>query len=349
MTLAAKPLTIAAIMAKAHLIEARLACRIVEELKRRRESVDELLKEVGLKRNDVSDPEARIPYAALLALIERAATALGDASLGLRLGASQDARDSGLLGFVALNSPTLFDALSNLQRYFHVVGEGEDVELLRSGPHVAIRFRETDRALRGLRHNSDFLAAILVRLCRDLSRTRIAPIRAEFIHARPNQRVEYSEYLGCPVKFHAAWDALIFKVEDMQLKVKNSDDKLLRVLEQACRQVRGPIRKAPDIVYSVRELIVDRLAKGTASFDAIAAELNMSAKTLERRLTERKTSFSKLLEEIRCDFAKRFLTETDLRLEQIAFEIGYTESAVLVRAFKRWTRMTPIRFRERHR
>ena len=174
-------------------------------------------------------------------------------------------------------------------------------------------------------------------------------MRAEFIHARPNQRVEYGEYLGCPVKFHADWDAMIFKIEDMQLKVKNSDDKLLRVLEHACQQVRGPIRKAPDIIYSVRELIIDRLAKGTASFDAIAAELNMSARTLERRLNERKTSFSKLLEEIRCDFAKRFLTETDLRLEQIAFEIGYTESAVLARAFKRWTGTTPMRFRERHR
>src|SRR5215475_11705784 len=143
-----------------HKIEARLACRVVEDLGKQGARADGLLQEVGLRRVDVADAETRIPYASVLGLIERAATLLDDPSLGLRLGASHDTRDSGLLGFVVLNSPTLMDALANLQRYFRVVGEGEDVELNRSGPHVVLRFRETDPGLRGLRHNSDYLAAV---------------------------------------------------------------------------------------------------------------------------------------------------------------------------------------------
>ena len=62
-----------------------------------------------------------------------------------------------------LNSTTLLDAITNVQRYFRVVGEGEDIEVERMGPHVTLRFRETDQALRGLRHNSDYIAAIIVR------------------------------------------------------------------------------------------------------------------------------------------------------------------------------------------
>src|SRR5215471_7966848 len=126
-------------MPRTHKIDARLACLVVEELRRRKEPVDNVLKEVGLRRLDVADPETRIPYASVLGLIERAATLLEDPSLGLRLGASHDAHDSGLLGFVVLNSPTLMDALANLQPYFRVLGEGEDVELNRSGPHVVLR------------------------------------------------------------------------------------------------------------------------------------------------------------------------------------------------------------------
>jgi hypothetical protein len=185
---------------------------------------------------------------------------LDDPSLGLRLGASHDAHDSGLLGFVVLNSPTLMDALANLQRYFRVVGEGEDVELSRSGPHVVLRFRETDRDLRGLRHNSDYLAAVLVRACRDMTRKRISPLRAEFMHGQPNAKVKYAEYLGCPVKFHAEWDALVYSPEVMRLPVLGADKKLLRVLEIACRKVLGPTPKRRDLVHEVRELIVDRLA-----------------------------------------------------------------------------------------
>src|SRR5215475_8497746 len=126
-------------MPRIHKIDARLACLVVEEFRRRKEPFDSVLKEVGLRRVDVADPETRIPYASVLGLIERAATLLDDPSLGLRLGASHDAHDSGLLGFVVRNSPTLMDALANLQRYFRVVGEGEDVEL-NHGPHVVLRF-----------------------------------------------------------------------------------------------------------------------------------------------------------------------------------------------------------------
>ena len=41
--------------------------------------------------------------------------------------------------------------------------------------------------------------------------------------------------------------------------------------------------------------------------------------------------------------------ETDFRLDQIAYLIGYSEPAALVRAFKRWTGNTPMVFREQHR
>jgi hypothetical protein len=129
---------------------ARPAIFIADDLRRRGVNADELLKEVGLRRVDLADPENRIPYAAVLGLAERAATVTGDASYGLRLGGARDQRDAGLLGFVLLNSATLFSALTNLQRYVRVVGEGEDFEIERGGPHVTLRFRETDPVLRGL-------------------------------------------------------------------------------------------------------------------------------------------------------------------------------------------------------
>src|SRR5258708_35926486 len=116
-------------MAKSHSIESRVSIMVVDDVQKRVVNADGLVKEVGLRRADVSDTDNRIPYSATLALIERAATTLGDASYGLRLGAAQEAKDSGMLGFLMLNSPTLLDALSNAPRYFRVLGEGEDIEV----------------------------------------------------------------------------------------------------------------------------------------------------------------------------------------------------------------------------
>lgn len=99
-------------MSRVPKIDARMACRVVEDFRRRGLPVDDLLNEVGLRRADISDPEARIPYSLAIGLMERAATVMNDPSLGLRLGALQHASDSGLLGFVLLDSPDLLTALN---------------------------------------------------------------------------------------------------------------------------------------------------------------------------------------------------------------------------------------------
>jgi AraC-like DNA-binding protein len=50
--------------------------------------------------------------------------------------------------------------------------------------------------------------------------------------------------------------------------------------------------------------------KGTVQIDDVARELNMSAKTLERRLADRKTTFSALLDDMRSGgLAKHYLTD----------------------------------------
>jgi AraC-like DNA-binding protein len=327
-------------------IESRTALFVVDELRRRGIPTDELLHEAGLRRTDLADPESRIPYAAVLGLIERAATVADDPGFGLRLGASRNLRDGGLIAFVVLNSSTLMDALANLTRYFRVVGEGEEFEIERSGRHVTLRFREADPHQRGLRHNSEYLAGLLVRTCRDLARKRISPLRVEFIHRRPNGKIAYADLLGCAVRFDAEWDALVWPAEILQLPVLGADDRLLRVLQNVCRRIIGPVSRKQDVVRDVRELIVDRLTQGGATFDDVARELGMSERTLERRLAKRNTSFSRLLDDIRCDLAKRYLVDTDSHLGQLAYLLGYSEPAVLVRAFRRWTGTTPMQFRD---
>jgi AraC-like DNA-binding protein len=336
-------------MAKVRKIAARVAGKVVTDLARRGVAADDLLKQVGLHGRDIADPEARISYAAVVGLMERAASVLGDASYGLRLGAAQEVRESGLLGFVVLNSPTLMDALRNLQRYLHVGGDGEEFAIDVSAAEVAVRFREADPALRGLRHNSEYFAALIVRACRDMTRRTVSPLRAEFMHAPPNARVAYEDVLGCPARFHAEWDALVFRAETLRLPVVGADDRLLVVLQAACERILGPRPEKRDLVHDVRELILDGLTKGRLQAESVAAALNMSGKTLERRLGERGTSFGDLLGTIRCELAQRYLVDTDFRLEQVAYLTGYSEPAALVRAFKRWTGMTPIAYRQERR
>ena len=110
--------TVLPTMANVPKIHARTAGYILDDLRRRRLAVDKLLQEVGLEKADLANPENRLPQTPVFHLMERAASLTGDSSYGLRLGASVNPRDRGLLGFIALNSPTLIDAMANIQRFY---------------------------------------------------------------------------------------------------------------------------------------------------------------------------------------------------------------------------------------
>ena len=151
------------------------------------------------------------------------------------------------------------------------------------------------------------------------------------------------------MKFGAEWDAVIYAEETARLPVKGADTRLLEVLEAACQKLLGPAPKGQDLVREVRLLVIERLPTGSASINAIAGQLGVSSKTLERRLADQGESFSGLLDRTRFNAVRHYLEDPDMRLTQVAYLAGYTQPAALVRAFKRWTGETPAKFRERSR
>lgn len=331
------------------MIEARWATYIAADLRRAGHALDGPLEEVGLSRTDVASPDGRISYAAYMGLIERAALLMGDPGYGLRLGSSHGVRDSGLVGFIALNSATLGDALANIERYLGVTNEGIDVVFESLGSGGALRFREADAPVRGPRHHAEQASAFLVSGAREMTGRRANPLCVEFRHGRPNAPIDYEGIFGCPVRFQAAWDAIVFAEEALQLPVVGADNRLLRVLEGACRRIVGGRPRKDDLVHSVREYVMKRLKNGAPPFDDVARDFSMSTKTLERRLAERGAGYRELVDAIRRDLARHLLANTDLRLHQIAYALGYSEPGPLVRAFKRWADLTPMQFRAKHR
>ena len=348
LTSPARLLTVVAIM-EGQMIEAGWATYVANDLRRAGHALDGLLRADGLSWADLASPDGRISYAAFMRLIERAAVMLAEPAYGLKLGASHDVRDNGLLGFIAANSPTLGDALANVERYISVTNEGTDAALELAGPVGVLRFRDANPTLRALRQNSERLSALFVKGTRELTRSKATPIRVEFVHTEPDERIDYEGILGCPVRFQAEWDAIIFSEETLRLPVIGADNRLLRTLEAACRRIIGPRPRKGDLVHSVRQYVVRRLAKGAPAFDDVARHFDMSTRTLERRLGERNASYRELVDGARRDLAKHYLANTDLRLHQIAYALGYAEPGPLVRAFKRWTDERPMQYRHKHR
>jgi len=87
--------------------------------------------------------------------------------------------------------------------------------------------------------------------------------------------------------------------------------------------------------------------KNYPSLPEIAKRLNMSERTIKRHLQAQGTSFLQLLNEIRFKEAKKLLAKEQYNIQDIANLIGYEESTNFVRAFKKYSGITPHQYRKK--
>lgn len=93
----------------------------------------------------------------------------------------------------------------------------------------------------------------------------------------------------------------------------------------------------------VAELAI--LEDGAPPFACVAAKLGMSHRTLRRRLRAEGTSYSKILAEVRLEAALTCLTNDSITIDEIAYQLGYTEPTNFRHAFRRWTGNPPSAYR----
>jgi len=94
----------------------------------------------------------------------------------------------------------------------------------------------------------------------------------------------------------------------------------------------------------VRAAVTARLERGPG-LPAIAKELRLSTRTLKRKLADRGTTFSAIVDDVRRQRALLLLDDRALSIGEIAARLGYTELANFTRAFRRWTGTTPAAHR----
>jgi AraC-like DNA-binding protein len=95
----------------------------------------------------------------------------------------------------------------------------------------------------------------------------------------------------------------------------------------------------------VRARVLEQLPRGGASGSTVAKTLDMSLRSLQRKLSAEGTSFKEILDETRHELAARYIEESDLPMREITSLLGFADPSNFTRAFRRWEGMPPDRYR----
>jgi AraC-like DNA-binding protein len=325
------------------LVDAVWARRVVAELDRAGLPSSELLSAVGLRAEQLTAPDALIPFKAHVMLFENAARALREPCFGFRLGSAVELTEAGLVAYVTLNSQDLGEALRNLCRYLPILTEGCVCELRREADEVRLIFSLVDPLAMGSRQLPEFGATLMVRVCQAITGHRVRPRRVELRHETACPML--ARQLGVPVTAHQPQAALVLDAASLAVPVVNADARLLELLRRYADEVLARRAGKDDLVARAERWILDNLHTGQVGALRLARGLGMSGRTLARRLAEDGLTPAGLVEELRRQLASRYLAERAFPLGRITYLLGYSDLSVFTRAHRRWTGRTPSEWR----
>ncbi len=307
--------------------------------------IDQIAQRCNITPELLQTSQARYPHAAQRNFWQVVEEISGDPLIGLHLAELMSLHKGQVWEYLFLSSPTFGDGLQRALNYQRLVSDASRWELSREGDSARLDFHFSGGSMAELRHFVEASALYLIRYFRALTQDRFAPSCVTFGHKAAAAPQDYTEVLACEVKFSEPATALYFNADVLELPSSRAEPELLRLHEQLANERLARLQKQ-DIVVDVRTAIAETLEQGQPELNEVAERLGLNTRVLRARLTEADTSFNQVLADYRCYLAKRLLSRTDESISDIVYLTGFSEPSTFYRAFKRWTDMTPVEYRD---
>lgn len=309
-----------------------------------------ILKNTHYSKEKLEGIKGFIPFDQYKQMILNAYQALNSPSLGLQLGSKLGLTTHGMVGLAALASLTYGDGIQLTARFFRC-----------RLPVIECRYKETENFIILELHENisiaeikPFLIESIYASVREVSKLfgddYCKKMIFEFDFPEPNYIKEYARVLGANLHFNQSGNRIVFPRSIKSVVSKLAEPFTREFAEKNCKNILEQFPQSSNVTSKVRLILkCDQHELPNFTFPeigGIAADLNMSPRTLRRRLKLEGTCLQNLVDEIREKLALRYLTETELSITQISSKLDFNDASYFSKSFRRWVGMSPKQYRE---
>lgn len=287
---------------------------------------------------------SRMPMTLWWELLEKIQAIEKRPALGLRIGSCVRPQHSGVLGYLIMYCQTLGEALIRFKRYQSLLHNFSEVQLATTSTSLTMSW-DVKQGHSTQLSDEVFLSALMTFVREITNRADLKPLSVHFNHTVDYDPQYYQTTMGCPVAFGQERVAIEIPIDILSLPVNTRDPYLLDLLEKHAGALIAPQEQDDQFMALLQKLVVESLSQDSPTLSLMAKRLNISARTLHRRLASRGMNFKQYLQETKERLAYLYLKDASLSLSEIAFLLGYSEHSAFTRAFKQWHGVTPKAFR----
>jgi AraC-like DNA-binding protein len=324
-------------------ISSLLAGRLAEH----KVSVPGVLRRVGLPAGFFQQEKIYVTTAELFALWRAIGETSNDPAIGLKLGAEPRFERYQPTAIAAVCSRTFRDALQRISRYKKLTCP-EEIRVRTSAEEAFVEFIYLQAEEVQPNVMVDLVLSWILAIGRRGTDGQLTPLRLELTRP-PGHRELLEAHFGCGVRFKSPRNALVFRDSDLDLPFVTQNEELLKTIGAQLESELLERSAGADVGEQVKHSLKRSLAGKRPTLQQVARELCMSARTLQRRLTDAELTFQQLVEETRRELARHYLKHSAVELNEAAFLLGYEDANSFFRAFHLWEGTSPGEWRMRHR
>lgn len=278
--------------------------------------------------------------------IRNACDVLGDITFAART-RLQVTSASTLTAYISKYSRDLGQVMENTTRFHRFIDPALAFRMRISGNFASLEADWKDASFSRYHRRTEFLMFAAVARMRNLTATRLCPIEIRFQHPAGHHERAFNQVGGFPVVFNAEKLEIVLPLPALDTPVPTYDPRLREhLLEYGERLLAEHVEARQSLRSKIEGMITRSLPGSILRAEDAARELNMSPRTMARRLGAEGCSFREIVDDLRCDLAQTFLRD-GMTLAETSFALGYADQAAFSTAFKRWTGQAPGGFRTR--
>lgn len=302
-----------------------------------------VFEEAGLPPNHTDDL-AWISLEKLANALDVAARVTGDRYFGLKHG-TRGRFTANPLGYLLTNSPDLRTGLRNFAHFHHVLATNH-MEFIETGGGGRIEF-SYPVVIPNIVQLTDFVLMRFVSRIRGAAGGHWRPVAVGLTHRQPAETAQYERHLGPRISFDQPVNSITISAATLSLPMPGADPQLLKLVRRYCEEEVERQKSANHPLNGIREAMTRSLQQGSFGPKDVANEVGLTPSAMHRRLKAEGTSFLRLLDDTRRCLTHRYLTESSLKLTDIAARVGYSELSAFSRAARRWFGTSPRSFRRK--
>ena len=267
-----------------------------------------------------------------------------DPLFGLHFGESLQLAALGAVGEIIKSSESVGHAVSIAASLTPAITDDLVMEVAKEKKRFTIRLRTRDGEIDDFvaRQVADMLMVFTIHELNGFLLTRIQPDTVTYpyklSHAGEYERVFRTKSIANSSEYSVTFPS---KYWDEPIITANYEIQQL-FLEKV--RLSSSEHRADEISFQVK--ILDYLMKnsylGILTLEDVAANFNMSPRSLQRRLQEESTTFQQLADSVKKSLAIHYLQSGKHQIKEISSILGYNELSAFSRAFKRWTGKPPM-------